>query len=223
MYMRIGKHVFCFIALVVMFVSFSANGQIDRDRYQWKLKKDSSGVQVFTAKVPNSKHLAVSAVTVIDAQAESVAAMIMDLPNCSQWAPLCKKAYVQERVSATENYVYSLNNIPFPGVDRDAVTHVFWSKDEATGVISMESSAVDDNRVAKVKGVIRIKHAVAKWRLTPQANGMLLIESYAHVNPASSMPKWLLNRLLVGSPHKTMKNIRKRMEEGLYQGAQLPF
>jgi len=211
------------MALGVMFVSFSASSQIDPDKYQWKLKKDSSGVQVFTAKVPDSKHRAVSAVTVIEAQAESVAAMIMDLKNCSQWAPLCKQAYVQERISATENYVYSLNDIPFPGVDRDAVTHVRWSKDEVTGVISMESYAVDDNRVPKVKGVIRIKYAQAKWQLTPQADGMLLIESYAHVNPASSIPKWLLNRLLVGSPHKTMKNIKKRMEEGLYQGVRLSF
>jgi len=77
--------------------------------------------------------------------------------------------------------------------------------------------------VAKVKGVIRIKQATAKWRLTPQDDGMLLVESFAHVNPSSSIPNWLLNRLLVGSPHKTLKSIRKRMEEGLYKDAVLPF
>ena len=158
---------------------------------------------------------------IIPARAESVAALIMDLDNCTQWAPLCKEAYVQERISQSENYVYSRNNIPFPGVDRDAVTHVLWSRD-SDGAIIMKSYAVD-GRVPKVKGVIRIKHAVAKWRLTSQDGGMLLIESFAHVNPASSMPKWLLNRLLLGSPFKTMKNIRKRMSEGLYKDAVLSF
>jgi len=151
-----SKFISCCAVLAIMLVSFTANGQIESDKYSWKLKRNSSGVQVYTAKVPDSKHRAVSAVTVLKANPASVAALIMDLENCSQWAPLCEKAYVQERVSAAENYVYSLNDIPFPGVDRDAVTHVLWSRDEGTGVISMDSYAVDEGRVEKVKGVIRI-------------------------------------------------------------------
>jgi len=87
----------------------------------------------------------------------------------------------------------------------------------------MQSAAVDENRVKKVKGVIRIKQAVAKWKITPQGDGTVLIESFAHVNPASSIPRWLLNRLLVGSPHKTMKSIRQLMADGLYKDAILPF
>ena len=215
-----------FISVLVIFLALAsgmAHAQIDADDYPWKLKKDSSGVQVYTAKVEGSKFLAVSAQIRIKARADSVAALIMDLDNCKQWAPLCKKAYVQERISAAENYVYSLNDIPFPGVDRDAVTHVLWSKDAKTGVISMQSAAVDENRVKKVKGVIRIKQAVAKWKISPQGDGTVLIESFAHVNPASSIPRWLLNRLLVGSPHKTMKSIRQLMADGLYKDAILPF
>ena len=87
----------------------------------------------------------------------------------------------------------------------------------------MSSTVVDDNRVEKVKGVIRIKYAIARWRFTPNSDGSLLIESYAHVDPASDMPKWLLNSLLVGSPYSTMKRIRKRLSEGVYDNAVLNF
>lgn len=217
-----GKFFFHCIAVCFLWISVDGMAQLDQDKYSWKLQKNSSNIQVYIAKVDDSKYRAVSASMVIEARAESVAAMIMDLENCKQWAPLCKKAYIQERVSPTENYVYSRNNIPFPGVDRDAVTHVTWSKEKSSGVIEMHSYAVD-GRVPKIKGVIRIRHAVATWRLTPQGDGLLLLESFAHVDPASSMPKWLLNRLLVGSPFKTMKNIRRRMQEGLYKDAVLFF
>jgi len=209
-----------FLSLVLSSMHLSA--QMGPEDYQWKLKKDAADIQIYTAKVSGSKYLAVSASMTLEARLDSMVALIMDLDNCAQWAPLCKKAYVQERVSISNNYIYSLNDIPFPGRDRDAVTHVLWEKDSATGIVSMTSEAVE-GRVDKVKGVIRIKDATAGWRFTPLANGMVKVESFAHVNPASSMPKWLLNRLLVGSPFKTMKNIRKKMEEGLYEDALLPF
>lgn len=210
---------------IVLFLSiFTHNlyAQIDSDIYQWKLRKEGKGVKVFTSKVSDSKYLAVSAVMTIDAKVDSITSMIMDLENCKRWAPQCAKAYIYESISKTQNYVYSLNNIPFPGRDRDAVSYVTWSKDSTTGVVSMISNAVS-GKVPKVKGVIRIEKATAKWRFTPLENGQTLVESFAHVDPASDMPKWLLNSLLVGSPYKTMKRIRKRLKEGLYQNATIDF
>ena len=209
---------------VCLFLMSSSNlsAQMDQDLYDWKLKKEGSGVKVYTSKVPDSKFLAVSATVILNAKVDSVASLIMDLENCKKWATQCSEAYILERISNTETYVYSRNNIPFPGRDRDAVSHVIWEKDPVTDTVSMTSTAVE-GRVAKVKGVIRIKQALAKWRFTPQQDGTLLVESFAHVNPASDMPKWLLNNLLVGSPFKTMKKIRKRLEDGVYDDAVLNF
>ena len=203
-------------------INSDSYAQMDASLYEWKLKREGGGVKVYTSKVPDSKFLAVSATVTLDAKVDSVASLIMDLENCKKWASQCSEAYILERISSTETYVYSRNNIPFPGRDRDAVSHVIWEKDPATGIVSMSSTAVD-GRVEKVKGVIRIKQALAKWRFTPQQDGKLLVESFAHVNPASDMPKWLLNSLLVGSPYKTMKRIRKRLGDGVYDDAVLKF
>jgi len=196
--------------------------QMDASQYDWKLKKEGAGVKVYTSKVPDSKFLAVSATMILDAKVSSVASLIMDLKNCKKWASQCSEAYILERISNTETYVYSRNNIPFPGRDRDAVSHVVWSKDPITGVVSMASTAVG-GRVEKVKGVIRVKQALAKWRFTPLQDGTVLVESFAHVNPASDMPKWLLNSVLVSSPYKTMKKLRQRIGEGVYDDAVLGF
>lgn len=218
--MRTILYFICFFLLLMS--SRSSYAQMDADLYEWKLKKEGSGVKVYTSKVPDSKFLAVSASMTLESKADSIATLIMDLKNCKKWAVQCSEAYIVERISNSETYVYSRNNIPFPGRDRDAVSHVIWTKDLATGIVSMISAAVD-GRVPKVKGVIRIKQASAKWRFTPQQDGTLLVESFAHVDPASDMPKWLLNSLLVGSPYKTMKRIRKRLSDGIYDDADLNF
>ena len=214
--------VFICIGMLVALFNSAAYAQMDAELYEWKLKKDASEIQVFTSKVLNSKFRAVSATMVLDEKLDSVVSLIMDLENCSSWAVLCQEAYVQEKISNVENYVYSRNDIPFPGRDRDAVTHVVWERDQVTGAVSMVSRAVE-GRVPKVKGVIRIEEALAKWRFTPQEDGTLLIESFAHVNPASQIPSWLLNRLLVGSPYKTMKAIRNVVAQGAYDNAVLSF
>jgi len=212
-----------FVFMTVLFaVSNTTQAQIDDDIYNWTLKKEASEIRVYTSKVVGSKFLAVSATMVIESSSASIVALLMDLENCSKWSKLCEESYIQERVSNTETFVYSHNNIPFPGVDRDAVTHVFWEHDKLTGVVSMVSRATT-GRIPKVKGVIRITEALAKWRFTPQGDGTLLVESFAHVNPASQMPLWLLNRLVVNSPYKTMKSIRSYLAKGIYDDAKLNF
>lgn len=199
-----------------LFITHS-RAQIGGDEFTWKLKKDTSGIQVFTSKVKGSKYLAVSARMTIKAKINSLRSLVMDIENCQQLSSICKKGYIQERLSQTQTYSYSYNNIPFPGRDRDVVSYVEWTTNANSGVVSMESHAVDGTaRVAKVKGVIRIENALARWRFTPKGEGMVLVESFAHVDPASAMPRWLLNRLLINSPYKTMKNVRKIIEQGLY-------
>lgn len=194
--------------LVSMLFSVNSVAQIAIDGYQWRLKKDNTDIQIYTSKVEGSKYLAVSASMQIKATVDSAAALIMDLKNCQQLSKICREAYIHERLSDTQSYVYSRNDIPFPGRDRDVVSHVVWSNDTENGVLMMISQAVT-GVVPKVKGVIRIEQATVMWRFTPKDKGMILVESFAHVNPASPMPKWLLNRLLINSPYKTMKNIRK--------------
>lgn len=202
----------------------SVSGEL---RYQttpltWSLKKHKRDIQIFTAKVPNSKYVAVLSVMTVNASPASLAALVMDLDNCPKWAAMCKKASVQQQISDSELIIYSLNDAPFPVRDRDVVARVKWVFDAESQKVSMLSQAIDSPLNNKSK-VIRVSEAVSEWHFTPQENGQTLVENFAHIDPNGALPAWITNALIIDSPYKTLKRMRRIVESGEYDGVNLPF
>ena len=212
---------FCLVLLALCAGQWVSAQEADVD-YEWKLKRDREGIQVYLSKVPGSKFRAIRAQMEIEAETASLVALVMDLPNCSKWAAMCKEARIHERLSDTESYVYTLNDVPFPVRDRDVIARVKWVYDAESGKVSMLSHATKD-KYPKTKGVIRVEEAVSQWHFTPLPGGMVLVESFAHVDPNGATPAWLTNMLMVDSPYKTMKKMRKLLDEGKYEDAQIAF
>lgn len=202
--------------------SSSLHAQLHDDGVEWKLKRDRNGIQVFLSKVSGSRFRAVMSVMEVEATPKQLAALVMDLENCPNWASLCKSAKVIERISVNETYVHSVNNAPFPVRNRDIVSHVKWSYDHVSGKVSMRSDAAPD-KLPKKRGLVRIRYASSEWHFTPKPNGMVLVENYAHVDPNGKVPAWLINLTIVESPYKTLKNMRKLILDGVYNDADVAF
>lgn len=190
--------------------------------FDWTLKRDKRDIQIYTSKVTGSNYVAVLSVMTVKASAQSLAALVVDFDYCSKWAAMCKHAEVQEQLSANESIVYSLNNAPFPVRDRDVVAKVRWLVDDESQKISMLSRAIDSD-VPRRKGAIRVKYAVSEWHFTPQENGETLVENFAHVDPNGAVPAWVVNILIIDSPYKTFKKMRRLVESGKYDDVVLSF
>lgn len=182
------------------------------DEQEWTLKKEKDDIQIYTRAVDGSKFKAVRGVMLSDARLSSVVALIRDSAACSRWADLCKEARVLEQSSETDYLVYNLNDIPWPVKDRDAVTRVVWQHDPATGRVTMTATAIDSDLVPATGKAVRLRNAVTKWILTPQADGKLEIASEGHIDPGGPTPAWMTNLMLVDSPLKTLQNMRKEFE-----------
>ncbi len=192
------------------------------DSEDWDLKRNKQDIQVFTRSVAGSKFKAVRAKMQIDATVTELVALILDTEACSSWADLCKEARVHQQLSPTEFYVYTYNDVPWPVSDRDALAHVVWSQDPDTYAVEMTATATD-GILEKTKGAVRLVDAVTGWVFTPLDNGSVEVTMKAHVNPAGPTPAWLTNMLLVDSPFKTMKLMRKLLASGAYRGASVNF
>ncbi len=209
------------VAFLVLMVSTSSLAQVAGVDYQWKEKHHENGIQIYTSKVAGSKHKALRAVMTVKGKLNSLVALVQDNEACPKWADLCKESRIHEKVSDTENYIYSYNNLPFPVSDRDVLAHVIWQQNPISKKVSMTSIA-SKGRLAKTKAV-RIENAVSNWHFTPQGDGNVLVESFAHIDPNGPTPAWLSNMLLVKSPIKTMQNMRRIIEQGDYADAKASF
>lgn len=192
------------------------------DSFDWSLKRDKRDIKIYTSKIPNSKYLAVLSVMTVDAAPKSLAALVMDLDYCPKWAAMCKMAEVQEQISDTESIIYSLNNAPFPVRDRDVVAKVTWKFDQKSSKVSMMSKAIESDVELK-KNVVRVNEAVSEWHFTPLENGKTLVENFAHIDPNGALPAWIINLLIIDSPYKTFKKMRRTVESGLYDHISVPF
>lgn len=196
--------------------------QLYNMEHQWKLKKSRKGIQVFLADVPGSKFHAVLSVMHVDSTPQSLATLVMDFENCPAWAAMCKKAELHQRLSDHQSYVYSLNDAPFPVRDRDVLAKVTWNHDVVTGKILMLSEAVS-GMIPASKGIIRVENAISEWHFTPQKEGGVLVENYAHIDPNGAIPAWLTNIMIIDTPYRTMKKMRRIVESGKYNDVRPSF
>ena len=217
------KHLLSIIvSIACLLVSLHAQAQLEGVEYDWKLRLNKAGIQVFTSKVPGSAFKATRSTMVVEASPASIVALLMDLENCKKWTSTCVQARVIKNVSASENYVYSVTDVPFPLKSRDMVGHITWEVDAESGKVSSTGRALPDEIELK-KGLVRVEHADSNWHFTPLSAGQTLIENYTHVDPNGPVPAFLVNLLLVNTPYKSLYNIRKRLKEGVYDKAELPF
>ncbi len=214
------RHRFTCALLLTIWPLF-ATAQVANADYHWEEKRNKKGITIYTSSVNGSPYKAVRGVMQITGTIESLVALVEDLPACPDWAAMCKEARIVERVSPVESYAYIYNDVPFPVADRDVYTHLKWSVDDHSGKVTMTSTAAKGG-VPTTKAV-RLTEAITQWHFTPQENGQVLVENFAHINPNGPTPAWLTNILLVGAPFDTMAEMRKLIEGGAYPDAHIEF
>jgi len=121
-----------------------------------------------------------------------------------------------------ENYVHTITDLPWPVKDRDLVSHVIWQQDPETLVVTMQGNATV-GKLEESEGIVRLTEAQVNWELTALENGSVNVVLEAHINPASLLPGWITNMLLVDSPYNSMEGLRKRVKLKLYQEVELAY
>jgi len=217
--MNFFKNIFVLLALVVSCgVTLTANADST-----WELRKDKAGIQVYTKSVDGSPYDAVRAVTQVDnIRLMSLVALLEDVEACQDWADQCVESTVRKRISDTEAYVYTHNDLPFPVKDRDALTHVVWSQNPDDYEVVMSSEATT-GIMEKIKGRLRLTEAKTSWRFKPLPSGQIEVSNEAHINPGSSLPGWITNMLLVDTPYETIKSFVAEASMPKYQNAEVNF
>ena len=206
--------------LMPIVLAFALSAQAET--YDWQLKRDRDGIQVYTCKVAGSSFKAVKAVTEIDVSLSSVVALLRDAQACPKWADRCGQSYVYEQVDTMEEYIYTRNAMPWPISDRDVLAHVVWRQNPTDLSVIMISRATAD-KMPKTKGVVRLVEARVEWQIKPLAQARVQLTTLAHINPGGPLPAWVTNMLLVDSPHKTFKNLKKTVVTEPYKSARLGY
>ena len=187
---------------------------------KWVLKTNKEGISIYESEMPGSKIKALKVIAFFDATPQQLAAVIMDVNTATTWVDHLKSSVLLKRVSPNELYYYSEVNLPWPAANRDFVAHLTMKQYPETKVVEIEGPAVP-GYVEQKAGIVRITNSVGKWIITPVAANQVKVEYTIHVDPAGSLPAWVVNSFATQAPLEIFKNLRIELEKPFRKNADL--
>ncbi len=182
----------------------------------WELRTEKEGIKVYSCEVPGSKIKAIKVTGEFEATPAQLAAVVMDVNTATDWVDHLKSSVLIKRVSANELYYYAEVSLPWPATNRDFVAHLTATQNPDTKVVVVEGPAVPGYMPEK-KGLVRINNSIGKWVITPVGPDRVRVEYSLHVDPAGSLPSWLVNMFATDAPLQIFRHLRTELQKPDYK------
>lgn len=187
----------------------------------WKLKKTTPTMKIYTGSVENSDFKSVKVETVLKGNLSQVVAVLFDISNHPQWVFNTKSTKLLKRVSDNEIIYYSEMNVPWPAENRDLVAHLH-AEQKGPGVVAIESHG-EPVYVPEKDGIVRVKSSKAHWTLTAVGDDKVKIDYVVSFDPSGSVPAWLTNMFVTKGPAETFEKLQSRISLPAYKNVRFAF
>lgn len=188
----------------------------------WKLSNTKNNIRIYTRPVPDSKIKAIKVECSLPVRPSQLVYVIMDIDHGSEWVYHGKNARVLKRVSPSDLFYYSEVVVPWPCENREYVAHIMVNQNPKTKVITVDAPCVT-GMVAERKNIVRITHSIGKWIINPIENGAIKVSYELEVDPAGSVPAWLVNLFATQGPMETFEGLKVQLQKKEYKDVKLPF
>jgi hypothetical protein len=209
-----SKH-WCYAPFLLSFqivVGFSA---VAFGQANWKLTKDTQGIQVFAREKPNSPFLQIKAVATFNAEPEDILPFLADVEGQKNWVAECKaSSIVGSKSSPWDLFVYNQISIPWPFEDRDTVFRSKIRKLSENKGFAVFLRSVGEPAGPSSQNSVRAKSFEGQWLLErlPNKSGTL-VDFRIHLDPGGNLTSVFVNNTATRLQFKTLSNLRDRLKE----------
>jgi hypothetical protein len=193
----------------------------------WELRVDDrqAGIEVFS-RINERGYPEFRAVTKIRSTLGAFVAMFKDVDNMPNWVHRTRKVEKLKEVSEKEVYAYTVNVLPLPLYDRDAIVHTLVSQDSETLKVTVKGSAAPDY-APQDKRYVRMPVVESLWTFTPLGGGMVEVAFQGYGDPGGSLStaflKWFVRLSVTEAPYDTLLHMRNAVTRPEYQSARYSF
>ena len=200
-----------FVVLLALICQLTLKGQEN-----WSLKKDKNGIKIFTRKTDSSNIEELKVECAMEGSMSQFAAVILDMKGHTEWVYKSSKCYLIKQNTPTDLFFYNETECPWPLTNRDLVAHMVLSQDPKNKTMIIEVRNVDGYMPVQ-KDIVRTKHSFVRWKIVPIDNKKLQIEYTIQVDPAGSIPSWIINLFATKGPYETFMKLKEVVKRPEYQ------
>lgn len=204
--MRSGHH----SVILLLFLLAACPGRIAAQA--WEFVKEKDGIRLYTRTQPGSSLKSFKGIMDLRVPVEKVYDLIGNVKNVDWWDKNVKEIRVLSYEKEKHSQYYLVYDAPWPVTDRDLCVDATITTDPATGFRTVKALPMPD-LVPENPDRIRIRNYWQSWTIEPRANGVIHITLEGFVDPAGSVPDWVYNMVITGTPYKVMNGIRERLEK----------
>jgi hypothetical protein len=177
----------------------------------WHLAKDKDGIQVYTAPVGNSGRKYIKVNSGLTGSLQGVKEVFQDIGRQKTWVYGTRKSFLVKKVDDEHLLYYNETNLPWPVSNRDVVIRMKLvdGPDHHSMVITQTA---EPNAVPVNKGIVRISHLSGYWQFREESTGKLHAEYFLDVDPAGSLPNWVVNLFITKGPYETFMKLRAEVK-----------
>jgi hypothetical protein len=180
----------------------------DLQAQSWTFVKEQDGIKLFTRKEDGVALKSFKGIMDVTSSMEKVCNLIGNVKNHDWWDENLREIKVLTYEKDKYFQYYLIYDVPWPFTDRDLCVEARVVTDPVSGRRTITATPLN-NVIPEKPDLIRIKKYWQKWTIQPMENGVIRLTLEGFVDPAGNVPSWLYNMVIVETPLKVMRRVKK--------------
>jgi hypothetical protein len=177
----------------------------------WTYVKEEDGIKIFTRKDPGTSLKSFMGITDVKSTMAKVTNLIGNVKNHDWWDENVTEIKVLAFEKDKYFQYYVVYKVPWPFNDRDLCVEAHVTIDPVSGRRVIMATPLDSVVPEKPERV-RIKKYWQRWTVQPMENGKIHLVLEGFVDPEAGIPSWLYNMVIVETPLKVMRRVKRFVE-----------
>jgi len=196
---------------VVIFLLILFGLNVELTAQSWTFVKEQDGIKLFTRKEDGSSMKSFKGIMDVHSTMDKVCNLVGNVKNHDWWDENLREIKVLTYEKDKYFQYYLIYHVPWPFTDRDLCVEANVTNDPLTGKRTITATPLS-NVVPEKSDLIRIKKYWQRWTIQPMENGIIRLTLEGFVDPAGNVPSWLYNMVIVETPLKVMRRVKKFVE-----------
>ncbi|MFW2374816.1 MAG: START domain-containing protein [Gammaproteobacteria bacterium] len=203
--------------VLLLAVTLSACATVTKD---WQLQQTQDNLRYYTRLGPMESLPEFKATIDVDAPVNKVMNFMIDFSRHPEWVHGCKQSNVIALDDFSTAYIYQVTKLPIVrGRDMIMLAKVVRDNEHNQIAISLTAmpSYCDNNSESNCaqtrnSNYVRVEQAAGTFLLSAKGTNKTHIEWTQFIDPAGSLPDWLITANLSQVPTKSLRRLKQIME-----------